>query len=281
MRTPPSFRALLTGLAAVLAVPPGAAAQDASAPSDSLRPALAPFTLAGVVRDTFQRPLPAAEVRAGRQVAITDSLGRFRIDGLVDDPVHILVRRIGYQLVETSLERQPDVLRVEIAVRLQPAAVQLGTVVVNERRVPTALLKTGYLERQRLGNGAFFDGEELERMGSTYTGVLGSIPGVDLRFGNFGAIYPLGRATGGFAAGSKCIMDVYLDGSHISWAREEGINWVLPKQELMAVEVYPRASQVPATVHRPGGQGGAGSLCGAVLLWSKPFEPKRQTEDPR
>lgn len=276
MRSLSRSRLLVVPVVAVLAAPLGVQAQDAPARQDTADATLAAFTLSGVVRDTFHRPLPAAEVRAARQVAITDSLGRFGFDDLVENPVHLLVRRIGYQPVETSLERRTGVLRVEIAVRLEPAAVQLGTVVVNERRVPTALLGTGYLQRQRVGNGTFFDGEELERMGSTYTAVLGSIPGVDLQFGKFGAIFPLGRA----AAGGKCVMDVYLDGSYMSWAREEGINLVLPKQELMAIEVYPRATQIPSTVRPPGGRGGAGSLCGAILLWSRPFEPRNETENP-
>lgn len=279
MRSLSRSRLLVVPLAAVLAAPNGVQAQDAPARRDTADAMLTAFTLSGVVRDTFHRPLRAAEVRAGRQVAITDSLGRFRFDDLVENPVHLLVRRIGYQSVETSLERQTDVRRVEIAVRLEPAAVQLGTVVVNERRIPTALLRTGYLQRQRVGSGTFLDGEELERMG-TYTAVLGGIPGIDVEFGKSGAIFPLGPAGGGFAAGGKCVMDVYLDGLYIPWAREEGINWVLPKHELMAIEVYPRAAQIPSAVQRPGDRGGPGSLCGAILLWSRPFEPKNETENP-
>lgn len=257
---------------ALLLVAGTAAAQDPEPVADTVRPPLPPFRLEGTVRDTFDRPLRGAHVRAGARFAITDSLGRFEIDSIAEDPVFIIVRRIGFQPAETEIERQPNVLTIRIGVRLEPSAVQLGTVVVNEQRLSTMLLKDGFYDRMKLASGHFLDEEKLRGRGHTYTAVLSGIPGLDFRFGSFGAVIPLGPASGGMSS-SKCALNVYLDGFYIPWASEVGLNNLVTPSELLAVEVYLRPSQVPPRFQRAGRLGGAGSLCGAIVLWTKPFEP--------
>ena len=258
-------------LLAAAVVPATAAAQDSAAVIDTARGPLPPFVLAGVVTDTLDRPLRAAEVRAGGKVALTDSLGRFRIDSITADPTYVLIRRIGYQWAETEIERQPDALEIHIVARLEPSAVQLGTVVVNGKRLDGFLMKEGFYERQQGASGTFLDAEKLARAGYTYSGVLGSIPGVQVRVGNFGALVPTGVATQGLGRG-RCAMDVFLDGTLVRWASEAGINNVIPRDQLMAVEVYPRATEVPARYRQMGRMDGNGMVCGAILLWSKPAE---------
>jgi len=266
MRPMPRLLPVLAALVLSGAAAHPVLAQDPGASRDTVRAPLLPFALTGTVRDTLGHPLRAAEVRAGERVAITDSLGRFRLDSLHDDPIYVVVRRIGYQLAQTTIERQPDVTEIRIGVRLEPSAVQLGTIVVNERRLSKELLRSGYLQRERAGIGTFFDEKKLGRMGHTYTGVLGAVSGVDIQFGNFGSVIALGKINTGMGRGS-CVMDVFLDGMYVPWAAELGLNSVIPKRELLAVEVYPRAALVPARFKR-----GGRVECGAIALWSKPFD---------
>lgn len=259
-------------VACLLLFPASAAAQDTTVAIDTARGPLPPFTLVGVVSDTLDRPLRAAEVRAGGKVAVTDSLGRFRIDSITADPTFVLIRRIGYQPAETEILRQPDAIEIHIVARLEASGVQLGTVVVNEKWLDGFLLKQGFYDRQRGASGRFLDAEDLRRRGDTYSAVLGDISGVELRHGQFGAMIPLGIATQAMGRG-RCAMDVFLDGMLVSWATDVGINNVLPKNQLMAVEVYPRATEVPDRFRRMGRLQSNGMVCGAVLLWSKPFNP--------
>jgi hypothetical protein len=99
----------------------------------------------------------------------------------------------------------------------------------------------------------------------------------------------MGRFGGGW-----CRMNVFIDGQLARWATDVGLDDVLPKSEILAVEVYPRAALVPSVLvgstSTTGGSGGsvagvtgAGSNsmmtsqgqrsdCGAIFIWTKPFK---------
>lgn len=248
-------------------------ADPASVPA----PTPPPFRLVGRVFDMHERPLAAAEVRAGARAVLTDSAGDFRLDSLEADPTFILIRRVGYQPAETEIARQHDVVEIRIVVHLEPVAVELGTVVINERRLDVGLLRSGFYDRMNTGSGTFFTGEQLERMGHTYTAVLGAVPGVEIAYGAYGALVPLGMASGGLGR-TKCPMDVYVDGMHVRWARETGINGVVPKEQLVGVEIYPRNTQVPAQYRQMARLADGGIVCGAIFLWTRPFAPKEDAQ---
>ncbi|HEU4629883.1 MAG TPA: carboxypeptidase-like regulatory domain-containing protein [Gemmatimonadaceae bacterium] len=235
-------------------------------------------TLVGVVRDTAGLPLSGAEVRAGaRQFTLTGEDGRFALTGVAPDTIQLLVRRIGYQPADVILEAGAG-LRVELAVKLVPSATELGTIVVNGRKMDTRLLESGFYDRQKVGSGTFFDPDDLEHHGGSMDALLREVPSVRVSRD----IHNRSVALGQFAGGT-CRLNVFLDGILIRWAADEGLDMMVNKRDVLAIEVYPRPVQVPAIfagylsesqggLPLPGGgaSGGGGASCGALVIWTKP-----------
>lgn len=262
--------AVVATCALALVLAPGALAAQAATPAPTT------VTLVGVVRDTGGRTLSGAEVRAGpTQFAISGADGRFQVDSVPGDTVQLLVRRIGYRPADVILAATPGV-RVELAVTLVPAAVELGTIVVEGRRMDTQLWSNGFYERQKLGRGTAFGPEVLERRGGTFGSLIREVPGVTVTRSRTGDL---------FASNQRgCGMLVFLDALHLRWADMVGLDELVNPNDLLAVEVYQRATQVPGSVGGLQGQGGMGipnmvsgaagaGSCepGAILIWTKPF----------
>ena len=251
-------------------------------------------TIAGVVRDTSGRLLPGAEVRSGEHFTLTSDSGTFVLAGLTPDTVDLLVRRIGFRPVATAFVIRPG-LTVSVAVRMTPSDVTLGTIVVEGQKLDARLWKSGFYHRQKLGSGTFFAPDFLEHHGSSLSGLIGEVPGVriqrDIR----------ARATAiGHFGGKECSMNVFIDGTLARWASDVGLDAVLSKDDILAVEVYPRASFVPSVLvgsssDVSGTSGSSASSsntmmtsqgqrsdCGAIFFWTKPFEPTRgdRTDSP-
>lgn len=278
----PATLALLATL--VLAVP--AAAQQGARPAGAADTVMVPaVTIVGVVRDTAGRALRGAEVRTGaRSFAVTDDEGRFTLLGVTPDSVQLLVRRIGYQPADVVLVAAPGV-RVELAVKLVPAAVELGTIVVEGRAMDTRLWQTGFYDRQKSGFGTHFGPEKLGRYGATLSALMSEIPSARVVSGNFGS----GVAYGPSMAGGYCPLNVFIDGVFIRWAPEIGLDQLVDRNEILAVEVYPRVTEMPSVLSRTvgpvdGAVGGAvpsaGGVslvgvssvdCGALIVWTKPL----------
>lgn len=258
-------------LLAAAASAPIAAAQAPTAADSAARY----VTLVGVVRDTSGRPLAGAEVRAGAALfTLTDADGSFRLTGVEPDTVQLLVRRIGYRPADVVLAANAG-LRVELLVRMVPAAVELGTITIEGRTMDTRLWQSGFYERQKVGSGTFFDPEMLARHRGTIDGLVREAPGVRVNRDRYGRSIALGRFGGGW-----CQLNVFIDGVLVRWANDVGIDQLLNTQDVLAVEVYPRGTQVPATLAgytATGGGGGAtgGTDCGVISFWTKPIGADR------
>jgi hypothetical protein len=103
-----------------------------------------------------------------------------------------------------------------------------------------------------------------------------------------GGPIPMGR----LANGGLCPLDVYVDGNFIPWASQTGIDDVVNRDDVLAIEVYSSATDKPPVIVGRGGGSGVGSIgtvqlngarleigaafaeCGALLVWTKPFEDK-------
>lgn len=268
-------------LLAAVAAAPAAAAQAPTAADSAARY----VTLVGVVRDTSGRPLAGAEVRAGAtQLTVSDADGSFLLTGVEPDTVQLLVRRIGYRPADVVLAANAG-LRVELLVRMVPAAVELGTITVEGRTMDTRLWQSGFYERQKVGSGTFFDPEFLARHRGTIDGLVREAPGVRVDRDRYGRSVARGRFGGGW-----CSLNVFIDGVYVRWANDVGIDQLLSRQEVLAVEIYPRGTQVPATLAgytaagggvmlSPGGTGGGasgGSDCGVISFWTKPIGEERE-----
>src|SRR5215212_7750189 len=121
-------------------------------------------TLEGVVRDREGRPLAAAEVfvDAGHR-SITNSRGEFTLSGLGGGLIEFTARRIGYTPITSAVQVDPGTLRVSLGVKLVPIVQELGTMVVEGKRLSKSLWQTGFYKRQDGGRGTYFDDAYMQR----------------------------------------------------------------------------------------------------------------------
>ena len=148
---PPVARHVLRGLALLFVFPAAVFAQrDTTA------------LVRGVVTDSGGHPLESVEISAttiGR-LARTDSEGRFTIGGMLAGRNRLLIRRLGWKALDTTIvvdPKSPPVVRLTLA-RL---AQDLQTVhIVSQDECPTRTLE-GFECRRRAGLGAFRDSAEI------------------------------------------------------------------------------------------------------------------------
>jgi hypothetical protein len=285
----PSLRLSAVTVFATLAlmIPAAASAQRVN----TIKPA-APATqavgLAGIVRDKEGRPLAAAEVIVDDEHrTITNSRGEFSITGLESGIIEFTARRIGYNPVTTAVQVDPGLI-AHLAIKLTPLAIQLGTIVVEGKRLDKTLWQTGFYQRQQTGNGHYFDDDYFRRHQASLGTVVTEVPKVFLERKNNGTAIALGTT----ANGTGCLLSVFVDGHLISWA-DQGLDAVVNRDDVLAMEVYAHASQMPARIAGKGGMNGVGLIgtvnlrgltlaqgpttgdCGAILIWTKPLQTKK------
>ena len=248
----------------------------------------ATVTIDGIVRDREGRPLSAAEVMVDQEHrVITNSRGEFSIPNLPAGIVEFTARRIGYSPVTTAVQVDPGVT-VHLAVKLVPLSTQLGTIVVEGKRLDKALWQTGFYQRQLTGRGSYFDDEYLKHFGGGLGTLMLNVPTVRLARASNGSALAVGKLPNG----SDCSLNIFVDGNVIPFATNMGLDDIVNRDDVLAVEVYPRASEMPARISGLGGSGGLGTIgtvnlqgasmqsnsstsdCGAVLIWTKPLELK-------
>lgn len=260
------------------ALPIAAAPAQAPPPRDTA--AASPLTdtgavtLRGVVRDTAGRPLLGAQVMTAEATTITDADGRFELRDLRADTLHLLIRRIGHQPAAITLAPDRGVV-VEFAATLVPNVVELGTIIVEGRTMDRRLWNEGFYDREKLGFGTFFDAGDLGRYASLES-ALRMAPSVHMTRAPDGRVAALGQTPFG-----HCALTVYVDGTLVRWAHEIGLETLVPQGEVLALEVYARASQVPAKYRIVGGMPGSATTqgigiagpveCGAIAIWTKPY----------
>lgn len=116
----------------------------------------------GTVTDTSGRPIESAEISAptvGRVVR-TDSAGRFTITGLFAGRNRLVVRRLGWKALDTSVvvaAKAP--LRLHIV--LSRVAQELGAVRITTQDLCPDRTLEGFDCRRRAGVGAFRDSAEI------------------------------------------------------------------------------------------------------------------------
>ena len=223
--------------------------------------AAANVTLDGVVRDDKGKPLQLAEVIVGGDRRVfTNSRGEFSISEIPAGEVTFITRRIGYFPATSVIAVDPGVT-VHLAIKLVPSAVKLGTIIIEGKRYDKTLWQTGFYQRRDGGFGTFFDAEFLSRYHASLSGVIATVPSVRISRGKAGTNVALGS----FSNGTGCPLEIFLDGTHIKWASTSGLDDIARPEEILGIEVYPRASEMPAVISGRGGQAQMG-LLGSVRL---------------
>ncbi len=239
-------------------------------------PLQAQHVLQGRVTDTTNVGLPGVEVvlPALKQTATTDAEGYYRIVGIPGGPRRIVMRKIGFQPLNSLHTLIADT--VVLDVRMAPLEVVLPTIEVTAwglEPVPAKL--RAWAERRERGEGTFFDSAFLrENEHRQLKEVLRRVIGYrQVRFtdgAGYGAAtgtrsISLSKRTKPIGAPDACYMTVYLDGAMIWRSGSKATPPDLdnfPIQQLAAIEVFTSASEMPA-------QFNTSSTCGVLSLWTR------------
>jgi len=212
-----------------------------------------PAVLIGTVRDTGGTPVARAQVSLMGILGISDSVGRFVLQGLPAGAARFSVRRLGYEPLALAVELEggrTDSLHVVLAV----LPVDLPGVITEANAIERLRLSDFYRHRQ-VGNGAFFNRKELDaKRAQRISDVLRRLPGV--------RIIPdrNGRSQLRMAR-SNCTPDFWIDGQRAPFLNVDD----LPLGDLEALEVYRGASGIPPEYNNRMGNPG----CGAVVIWTR------------
>jgi hypothetical protein len=239
------------------------------------------ITLSGIVFNAAGTPLNDAEVVAATDLrAVTNTEGRFTLSGVVPGS-DIIVRRIGYQTRTFTVETEPNITGVSVKVTLAPTAVNLGSMLIQETRVDQGLWQRGFYRRELTGVGVFFSPERLAHTQASVGTLMTEVPLVKLDR-SMGKLTASVRGPDGIR---YCPMNVFLDGNYLPWATSVGLDNVIGRDDVLAIEVYNRAEIVPLMIKRLAGAeegpasatteggpaiGGTFTECGAIVIWSKP-----------
>jgi Carboxypeptidase regulatory-like domain/CarboxypepD_reg-like domain len=239
----------------------------------------------GTVTDSAGRPVITADVSLPglSKSTATDAGGAFRIDGVPAGTQHVLVRRLGYRAIDTSLVFSADrtVQRRFELVR----AVTLDSVIVTESAVDNRMWS--FDENRRVGLGHFLTRAELAKLegGLSTAAILESIPGLGVARSKVGnrswvtssrsrrLVQPDGNSHQ-LGANSSCYSQVYLDDVLMYNSRDgEALfdaNSISPS-EIEAIEYYASAADTPARYS------GLNSTCGVLVIWTLRFHSRDTT----
>ena len=264
------------------------------------------FAIRGIVHDSAGRPLEGAEVRFdSASVVLTGVNGEFNLVTFKRAELALHVRRLGFVARDTSLSLLGSDPAPVIDITLIANALQLGVIVVEGRALDTRLWNAGFYKRARLGVGRFVGPDELERFAGGLATVLRETPRVQVdRQNNQEDAYAR-------AGAHRCRMNVFVDGQFARYANPGtsgasrndypdpgvGLNDLVPRDDIRAVEIYPSLTAVPSQFMRIGpapnqsSQGRAGRIattrgsssasrsseeegpsdaaCGAIVIWTR------------
>jgi hypothetical protein len=215
----------------------------------------------GHVSGATGRPIQGARVTVwGTGIeTVTSADGDFTLGNLPAGTHTLEARAVGF-----APTRQPVDIVAGAAgtaeVELTNLGITLDTIKVTAQRVYTRPL-ADFERRKRMGFGRFFDETEIERRRPIFlTDLLRTLPGVYVVPSVWGGDDVLMRGGAGLGSG-MCRPDLVIDGSRQINDPTFPVNTLVWANELRAVEVYSRATQVPAEFQTMSG-------CGAIVVWT-------------
>jgi hypothetical protein len=216
-----------------------------------------------------------------------DSLGAFRVRGWEAGKYRLRTSALGFKTVSSEILELATGDVFDLTIKLDAKAVPLEPIVVNARARESLaeIALAGYYDRrdagQRLGLGRFFDRGAIARRGRKLTEVLATIPGVRV-LQVAGCSVPLISMAGNSATRFEepkvdqlvrigpdacqpshvCRANVYVDGVQMMFNESISIDHSVPLDWVEAIEVYRRASELPAEFL-------GRATCGVVAVWTR------------
>ncbi len=230
-----------------------------SATSDS-----APVTasLEGTVKTIDGTPVSDARVfvRGSRAVVRTSASGSFTLSGLPLGTQVVEVAAIGYAGGRRAVELRPGgPARTELVIA--KSVQTLPTLEVAGRMGSGADVST-FLQRAQRGQGHFITEEDIEKRGAIqFEDILRTVPGVQVV--PVGQGYRVVSSRGAANLQGDCPMTYFVDGAYFPFSPTNADPFPILPIEIMAIEVYAGAAQVPAEFQR------LASSCGAIVIWTK------------
>jgi Carboxypeptidase regulatory-like domain/TonB-dependent Receptor Plug Domain len=246
----------------------------------------------GAVRGTVSTitgaPLAGARVELWGTNLVTAALedGAFALDSVPEGSQTLVVRGIGFVPYRAVIDVLPPTpARHDVA--LAPFVAAMDTVRIVGQRSSEAW-RAGYDLRRKRGLGEFIDEDELTRRDpKQVSDLFVQMPGVDiLSSGAFGRKVVMRGRAGGFF----CIPAVFVDGVRFFNGQGRGgrsplaaaptvtgnseavdmmeytgsadLEFVVNPNDIKAVEVYPRDTQVPVEFDDPR------DGCGSIVIWT-------------
>jgi hypothetical protein len=159
--------------------------------------------------------------------------------------------------LRVSLSRNPTVTLTPVEVHADSA----GT---------TPLIK-GFEARRARGGGTYFNRDEIAAMQPRQvTDVLRRVSGLRIDSFGSGSVVQMGRNQA--AMGNRlCPVVFYMNGSPFPLTEQASINTFVAPEELIAIEVYNGASQIPMQFN----SGMYNTRCGVIALWTRSGPEKR------
>jgi hypothetical protein len=245
---------------AVIAAAIMCTAHPTSAQATRPAPAVQPgrSVLAGYIRDDFGHPIQLATILAeGTKLSTTtDDSGYFRLENVPSGRATFTAMRIGYSPVSFEVSLPADsAVNTEIHLR---ATVSLGKMTVTDKATPVGLTKVGFTERQNIGRGYFITPDMVHDapLTSSPGAMLREIPGIQVTC-------PRRQGGGCDVRVTSGCLSLWIDGA----LDPQGVSDLddnVGRSALLAMEAYPRSTQVPNRFQR--NQGGV--ACGAIIVWT-------------
>jgi hypothetical protein len=228
--------------------------------------------LVGKVRRPSGQGISGARVVFGaRPEGRTASDGSFRLDSLPLGTHSLEIRAIGFVPAQRLVHVLEHTEPVDFVLDYRDTF--LDTVVVVGQRVYESPRYQQFLERKRMGIGAFLDEVALEKRPASYVAdYLRKVPGIFIipTRGLGGQQIMMRQAFGG----GYCSPELFIDGMRSQNGAAELEALVIPG-EIRGIEVYTRSGVVPPEFTT------LGAGCGSIVIWTgprryRPSDPERK-----
>lgn len=211
--------------------------------------------LLGTVRDSARAPVVAATILAARVRVVSDSGGRFTLEGLPAGRVTVSVRRLGFEPADLVLDLVAG-RRDSLFVTLSALPLALPGVTASADAHLRVHLADFFRHREN-GIGRYFDRAQITAMRvGQLSDVMRRLPGVRVnpdRNGRYAI--RMGRST------RNCSPDFWVDNVRAHLLNVDDI----PLTDIEALEVYNGLSGLPPEYNNRFGN----PACGAIVIWTR------------